>query len=93
MGPDGRHLVSHRTWLTRTVLEWLCVIFHFLKQYLPLEKSPILFLSFWAKQLCTHTALWRATSVLDAATGRILFHKYHRRPGFSFQNANLCWSG
>lgn len=50
-----------------------------------------LFLSFWAKQLCTHTALWRVTSVLDAATGRILFHKYHRRPGFGFQNANLCW--
>lgn len=52
-----------------------------------------LFLSFWAKQLCTHTALRRATSVLDAATGRILFHKYHRHPGFSFQNANCVGVG
>lgn len=93
VGPKGRYPLNHWERHTRTVLEWLLCYISCPKTIFTSGEATHLFLSFWAKQLCTHTALQRATSVLDAATGRILFHKYHRRPGFGFQNANCVGAG
>lgn len=93
VGPKGRYLLNHWERHTRTVLEWLLCYISCPKTIFTSGEATHLFLSFWAKQLCTHTVLQRATSVLDAATGRILFHKYHRRPGFGFQNANCVGAG
>lgn len=93
VGPKGRYLLNHWERHTRTVLEWLLCYISCPKTIFTSGEATHLFLSFWVKQLCTHTVLQRATSVLDAATGRILFHKYHRRPGFGFQNANCVGAG